>query len=81
MKTIEERQVVCWNNLSEDEKSHIMLDIVSTRKPIDEDKLDEMATNWNINQSLHPHMVDEEQYYARDVIDAFKMGYRKAKDE
>ena len=31
----QERQVIYWDKLTDDEKSELMLDIVSTRKPID----------------------------------------------
>lgn len=63
-----ERQVVCWNNLSEEEKSNVMLDIVSSRKPIDEEELDGMA--WC--KAIEEYIDDYREPYA----EGFKAGFK-----
>lgn len=50
------------------------------KEPIDEETLEDLSTNWNENYALHPHLFDDEPYTYQDVIDAFKYGYRKAKE-
>lgn len=72
-----EHQVIQWDKLTEDEKSELMLDIVATRKPIDEEELDNM-TNKYLQAKVLCRMDESEQFFINLIGAAYKAGYRRA---